>query len=100
MGNTKTVDTSDVLSKIQEELKRNNYDREGDGLTDSIINQRATFGMIIQGMLNLHENSGIDLPDDMVTAIQLEWYELEALIKEREVEHAKLWDIAFARDKK
>ena len=98
MGKEIKIDTKDALINIQKELRRNNHDREGDGLTDAIINQMATFNMVIQGMLNLHENTGANLPDDMVTALQLEWYELEALIKEREEENHNLWNIAFAKD--
>lgn len=92
------IDTKEAFIKIRNELKRNNYEREGDGLSDAIINQMATFGMIIDGVLWNHEVSNIDLPDDMVSALQLNWYALEALIKEREEEHSKLWDIAFAKD--
>lgn len=96
MGKEIELDTKEALLKIRKVLERYNYEREGDGLTDAIIYQMATFSVLVDGLLWNHEVND-NLTNEMATAIQVNWYAMKALIEEREEEHSRLWDIAFAR---
>lgn len=95
-GKQKNINTKVALKEIQEVLKEYTYNRgNGNSLSDDLIETMATFSMVVDGILFQHEVSANSIPDEMATAIQINWYKLRELIIQREEETQKLWDIAI-----
>ncbi|WP_421774423.1 hypothetical protein [Gracilimonas sp.] len=93
---SKSIDTKKAFTEIQQILRKYAYDRDtGNSLSDDLIETMATFSLIVDGILFHHEVSADLIPDEVATAIQLNWHKLQELIKQREEQHDTLWEIAI-----
>lgn len=88
---------AEAFANIRKILKDQAYNRESSShaLGDEIRIAVATYSVVINGLLNMYEHTSADLPEDLVTALQENWYKLQDLIEEREEEHSKIWNYAL-----